>query len=452
MKRKVYEHDFGVAPAMRHPNMCGCSECGQDNANTNIETWCMMDGVDEIAFTDYFSRDPYEELCIDCWHQMRDEFESQEADRASFPGNYVGEDDPEGTFIESVKFNKRKVREEVAAEIANSGSKVYVTKVKTSNGDVYRGQDASNLAKGITDVNKFGDPDSAAEAGNIYAAADKVAQSVAHQINKDPSKLNSDDKLKRNIATKFGRDDTESWDIQARDSKSIKDGEFLMNADNGEEKGIMTMKGSSLVQVKGNLDKKKESIRRRARKVTEGAMKDVMIDIESALSDIGVSMGDVVDIDTYEDASVVVQDILAGYGIDPNQSASVLSNELNIMCESRRSNRGSKSFKRVRESEDVGQPLQNAVAEALDNTGIVFSVIDEEDPEFGVAVQAYLHDDDVDPIATIVWDVGFFDLDSGSCEVDFTVYGAHGNVLASLVQSIDRVVECVIAEATDPGF
>lgn len=715
----VCDDDEVFNPDFRHPNVCGCSQCGEDDDNTSVETWCMMDGVDEIGFCDYFDIDPAEELCYKCWHSMRDEFEGMEADRASCPGGICGDayleskkankkaikesvgagfivqlykaadgaldvivgkgiddasgfhewltaweiDDkvtvtenidnttaefpPEltedalsffaqelhyvyfglgyedllegtskkgrrveeyksrkaglnekvidfkidikafcadngldqevkfdkegnileegvlGTIKDSIKMGvllgkaqtasfqngklnkakkallktiaesknphkislamtkplqdeleqfyldcieedarieiavkkfgltkaqlakklsedtaakfaekwnsskesdhlstfekfgvkipktpKEKVTEEVAAELSTSGSKTYVTRVKTSKGKEFSAQDAGNIAKGVTDVNKFGDPEAAEEAGNIYAAASRVAKSVAHNLDKDPTKLSGEEAKRRTIATKFGKDSTDSWDIQAKDSKAIKDGQFLMNADVGDEKGIMTMKGDTLVQVKGNLDTKKEGRVRFNKRVVESALKEgvmseLLIDIEEMLGEEGIEPNSTLSIDEFEIAAQIAQDVIANNGLDPNMANEILEDDLGIVCESRkRSNR--KAVKESSVTEDYGEPLGITIENAVTDTGIVFGNYDEDE---GV-VYVYLRDDE-DPIATINWDVGFFDANTGDCEINFFAYDyASGNSICTLASSVEEVAKSVADYAT----
>lgn len=157
-------------------------------------------------------------------------------------------------LIKNARNVLRKMKEEVDAELTTSGSKTYVSAVKTSKGNEWRGADCENLSQGARSVNQYGDPDDAAEAANVYKAAKKVAASIEHQLNKDPTKLGPEDKEKRIIASKFGLNSKNSWDIRASDSKAINDGEFVMSADQKNEVGRMTMQGGTLTQVKGNLD------------------------------------------------------------------------------------------------------------------------------------------------------------------------------------------------------
>lgn len=157
-------------------------------------------------------------------------------------------------LIKNARNVLKKMKEEVDAELTTSGSKTYVSAVKTSKGNEWRGADCENLSQGVRSVNQYGDPNDAAEAANVYKAAKKVAASIEHQLNKDPTMLGPEDKEKRIIASKFGLNSKDSWDIRASDSKAINDGEFVMSADQKNEVGRMTMQGGTLTQVKGNLD------------------------------------------------------------------------------------------------------------------------------------------------------------------------------------------------------
>lgn len=434
MKKIVFEGLRGG-----YPKGLGCCQCDGSDDNASIATWCKMDGVDEIAFCDYFDTDPMEELCYGCWHMMRDEFEGEQEDRASFQGGVCGD-----AFCESKKRTRKSVKEEVAAELTTSGSKTWVSKVKTSNGKVFSAQDAGNLARGATDVNKFGDPKAAEEAGNIYNAASKVAKSVAHNLDKDPTKISGDAAKRRTIATKFGKDSTDSWDIQASDSKAIKDGQFLMNADAGDEKGIMTMKGDTLVQIKGNLDKKNEAAKRlHKRIIKEGVMSEILIDIEDALSNEGISADSTLSIDDFELAAQITQDVLANGGLDPNMANEILADNLNILCESKKERVNRKTLKESI-TEDYGEPLGITIENAVNDTGIVFGNYDEDEG----TVYVYLRDDD-DPIATINWDVGFFDVNTGDCEVNFFAYDYKtGNTICTLASTIEEVAKAVADHAT----
>lgn len=89
-----------------------CAQCDSFDGNMTVEDWCRMDGVNCMDFCDYWECYYLDVLCYDCYHRMRDEFESQQEDRASFQGGYMGEDDPEGTFLESKKVSKKDLKEE----------------------------------------------------------------------------------------------------------------------------------------------------------------------------------------------------------------------------------------------------------------------------------------------------------------------------------------------------